>query len=210
MFTHKLNWLNAGNGTAKLQLECVQALPSQFPGEEIILLEVGSAYGGGVEMMGKVLYGVGKVYGYDTFEGHPRDLADKPDDPEALCMDLWYKEPHHGLHRLSYDYQRVILDEQGLDNVTLVKGRINKHSFDDIKKAHFVLLDLDLVKSTKIAYNALKDKIVKGGYLFIHDALPYDNLYNLSKYVYDNIVPDKRWVLFGEFANDFVLVLQRV
>lgn len=210
MFTHKLNWLNAGNGTARLQMECVEALPSMFPGEEIIALEVGSAYGGGAEMMGKALSGFGKVYAYDTFEGHPKDLADSPTDPEALCMDLWYKEPRHGLNRLSYEYQRVILDEQGLDNVILVKGRINEHSFDDIKRVHFAILDLDLVKSTRIAYEALRDKIAKGGYLFIHDALPKDNLVHLNKYVYDEIVPDKRWEIFGEYPNDFVLVLHKL
>ena len=70
MFTHKLNWLNAGNKTANLQMECLQALPSTFPGEEIIALEVGSAYGGGAEMMGKLIQGIGKVYAYDTFVGH--------------------------------------------------------------------------------------------------------------------------------------------
>ena len=210
MITHKLNWLNAGNGTAKLQCECVQALPSMFPNEEIIALEVGCAYGGGVEMMGQILSSAGKVYGYDTFEGHPKDLADNPTDAEALCMELWYKEPRHGLSKLSIDYQRVILEEEGIDNVTLVKGRVNEHSFDDIEKVHFAILDLDLVESTRIAYNALKDKIVKGGYLFIHDALPVDNLVHLNKYVYDEIVPDKRWEIFGEFPNKFVLVLQRV
>lgn len=208
--THKLNWLNAGNGTSRLQLECIQALPSMFPSEEIIALEVGSAYGGGAEMMGKTLYGRGKVYGYDTFEGHPRDLADSPTDPEANCMDLWYKEPHYGLNKLSYEYQRIILDEEGLDNVILVKGRIHEHSFDDIERVHFALFDLDLVQSTRIAYEALKDKIVKNGYLFIHDALPKDNLVHLNKYVYNEIVPDKRWKMFGEFPNDFVLVLQKV
>ena len=210
MFTHKLQWLNAGNKTANLQMECLQAIPSMFPNEEIIALEVGSAYGGGAEMMGKLIQGIGKVYAYDTFVGHPKDLADSPDDPEALCMELWYKEPHHGLNKLSYEYQRIILDEEGLDNVFLVKGRINEHSFDNIERVHLAMLDLDLVKSTQIAYEALKDKIVKGGYLFIHDAVPKDNLVHLNKYVYDEIVPDKRWEVFGAYPNNFVLVLQRV
>ena len=213
MFTHRLNWLNAGSETAKLQLECIQTLPYQFPNEEIIALEVGSAYGGGAEMMGKTfreLFCKYKVYGYDTFEGHPKDLADNPTDAEALCMDLWYKEPHYGLNKLSYEYQRIILDEEGLDNVILVKGRVNKHSFDDIEKVHFAIFDMDLVKPTKIAYEALKDKFVKGAYLFLHDALPKDNLVHLSKYIYDEVVPDKRWEMFGEFHNGYVLVLHKI
>jgi hypothetical protein len=208
--THKLAWLNSGNGTSKRQLRCIKALPSTFPNDEIIALEVGCAYGGGAEIMGKILYGKGKVYGYDTFEGHPKDLADKPTDLEATCMDPWYENPEYGRDKLSYEYQCKMLSEQGLDNVTLVKGRINEHSFDDIEKVHFAILDMDLVQPTKIAYEALKDKFVKGGYLFLHDAVPKHRLVNLSKYLYKEVIYNERWELIGEHSISCVVILKRI
>jgi hypothetical protein len=106
--------------------------------------------------------------------------------------------------KLTYEYQREMLDQEGLINAILVKGRINEHSFDDIPYAHMVMLDMDLMKPTKIAYEALKDKIVPGGFLFLHDAVPPEHLPLLHNYVYKEIVPDPKWELMYE---DPVMVL---
>uniref|UniRef100_A0A6M3J0N6 Putative methyltransferase n=1 Tax=viral metagenome TaxID=1070528 RepID=A0A6M3J0N6_9ZZZZ len=205
---NKLRWLNAGSNTSKLQLDCIEMLLQKFP-EHLTLLEIGSAYGGGVEMMAKMVGDRGTVYGYDTFEGHPRDLAVKIDDPEAYCMDMWYNNPMWGTKDLNYEYQREILDEEGLDNAILVKGRLNENSFDDIEKAHFVLMDLDMVNPSKIAYKAIKDKIVPGGFLFMHDIYPPHNLPHLHKWAYKEVVPDPMWVLEGEFLHSYLAILRR-
>ena len=86
--TNRLLWLNTCNHTSDFQMKCIDELTQTFP-EPIIALEVGSAYGGGVEMMAKLLKDRGFAYGYDTFEGHPKDLSVDPTSVEAICMDMW-------------------------------------------------------------------------------------------------------------------------
>lgn len=205
----KLPWLNGSNNTAKIQYSTVQQLLLDFPDDEVVTLEVGSPYGGAVEAMAKLLGERGKAYGYDTFEGHPKDLADDPTSLEATCMDPWYHESMLGREGLSYEYQRTVLDQEGLVNAILVKGRINEHSFDDIKKAHFAILDLDLIKPTKIAYEAVKDRIVRGGYLFFHDAIPFNHLPLIHQFVYGEVIPDGRWELVIEDENGLLTGLKR-
>lgn len=204
---NKLIWINNANNTSIIQLEYLGFLKNQF--DNINVLEVGSAYGGAVETMAKVLRGRGKAYGYDTFEGHPSDLAEDPTSKEAICMEVWYNHEGFGRDRLRYDYQRKILDEQGLDNAILVKGRVNEHSFDDIKEAHMVMLDMDLAKPTKIAYYAIRGKIPSGGYLFLHDALPAEHLPLLHNFVYDEILKDNIWIIEDEKPEQLLLILKR-
>lgn len=213
MWHNQLPWLNAANDTGKYQKEICLKLLTDFPNDELIGLEIGCAYGGGVEHLAYIWKGRGKVYGYDTFEGHPDDLADDIESEEARCMDLWYNSgrPFFSRDKLTYEYQRMILNMEKLDNATLVKGRINEHSFDDIEKAHFAIIDLDLIKPTKIAYYAIKDKIVKGGYLFMHDTLPPDHLPMIYDFVYNEVVKDKRWQIIAEIGDKGnVTILRRI
>jgi hypothetical protein len=202
---NSLKWLNAGTQVAESQCDYAKWVLNNFPDDELIGLEVGSAYGGGVEMVARLWKGHGKAYGYDTFEGHPKFLAPSEDDVEAYCMDFWYKQ--FGTDELSYEYQRKVLDEQGLDNAILKKGLVNEHSFDDIPYAHFVMLDMDLVEPTRIAYEALKDKVKPTCCLYIHDALT--SIPHLHEYVYNEIVPDGRWTIVSETPENFLLILKR-
>ena len=205
-YKNNLAWLNVGNHTAFIQIAALERLMKLFP--YIVALEVGSAYGGAVETMATYLKGRGKVYGYDTFEGHPKDLG--LDFKESHAMDSWYQDPHFGTDILDYDYQRRILDENGLDNAVLVKGRVNKHSFDDIEEAHLVMIDLDMVNPTKIVYEALKDKIVFGGYLLFHDTVPADHLPLLHNYVYKEVMKDKKWKFHADYPKSYLTILQRI
>lgn len=205
-FPTKLTWLNHGNETVEVQYNYCMRLLDQFPNEEITALEVGSAFGGGVEMMGKIFSGKGKVYGFDTFEGHPKDLADDPNDKEAWCMDEWYNI--FGWGPVKIEYQRKVLADEGLKNVTLVKGRVNKNSFKDIDKIHFCLMDLDLIKSTRSAYEGIKDKFVKGAYFIMHDSLPADHLPMIHDFVYKEMLNDG-WELEHESYNGLSTVLKR-
>ena len=206
---NKLRWINIGNETGLIQLLTLGNLLEKFPNEELIGLEIGCAYGGGVEAGAKLWKGRGKFYGYDTFEGHPVDLAANPEDLEATCMEMWYNDENFGTWRLDHKYQTTKLYEQGLDNAFLVKGRINEHSFDDIEKVHFAIIDLDLIKPTKIAYEAIKDKIVVGGYLFMHDALPKDHLPMIHSYVYHQIIPEGRWKIMYESPKGNLTAMER-
>ena len=208
-FNNKLAWLNAGNETGFIQTLVLENLMGKFPKEELVGLEVGSAYGGGVEFGAWMFKGRGKFYGYDTFEGHPKDLAIEDGDLEQTCMDMWYNNPMFGTEKIKYDYQRKILDEDGLDNAILVKGRINKHSFDDIEKVHFAILDLDLITPMRIAYKAIRDKIVIGGYLFIHDALPADHLPMIHDLAYKEILQEGDWMIVKESEAGNLLALEK-
>ena len=205
-YRNKLPFLNAGNNTGIYEAQILQYLVGKFK-EKLTILVVGSAYGGEVEFIAKLLYGRCNVYGYDTFIGHPKDLADDPTSLEATCMQVWYDA--FGMKGIEYDYQRKLLDEQELFNAHLIKGRVNEHSFDDIKKAHFVMLDMDLIKPTRVAYHAIKDKIVKGGFLFFHDALPIDHLPLIHQFVYDEVLKDKRWNIVKEDNEANLTVLRR-
>jgi len=201
-----LPWMNIGNFGAYIQMAYLEKIKDRFK-KNIIALEIGSAYGGAVEMMAKSLKGKGKAYGYDTFEGHPEDLSDSPKSSEARAMDIWYDK--FGKEKLGYDYQRRVLDNQGLGNAILVKGRVNKHSFDDIEKAHLIMFDMDLIKPTIVAYNALKNKIVRGGYLFFHDALPPNHLPLICKFVYDEVLKDKTLEVDREFISSHLTILEK-
>ena len=181
-----LKWLNFPSSDANLQMEIVKSLPSRFEGK-LTLLEIGTPYGGAVEWMAKEIPN-STVYGFDTFEGHPRDLSEDQNSPEAVCMDQWYTK--YGKEGLDYNYQRKVLKEEGLKNATLVKGRINAHSFDMIKKIHFAMLDLDLIQPTKVAYEAIKNKVVNGGYLFMHD---YKALDLIREFIDREVIPSGLW-----------------
>lgn len=206
---NRLIWLNSGNPTGLIQMLTLTNLLEKFPNEELVGLEVGCAYGGGVEVGAKLWKGRGKFYGYDTFEGHPKDLAISQDNKEAWCMDGWYEDDAFGTEGLSYEYQRKILDEQGLDNAILCKGRISERSFDNIKKAHFVMLDLDMIGPTAMAYQAIKEKIPVGGYLFIHDALPPRHLPLINRYVYKRMLLDGVWKVVMESDRGHLVALER-
>jgi hypothetical protein len=206
---NKLHWLNVGNPCGLIQMLVLGNLLEKFPNEDLVGLEIGSAYGGGVEFAAKLWKGRGKFYGYDTFEGHPRDLAEDQSDKEAWCMDMWYEDKNFGTEKIKYDYQRKILDDQGLDNAILVKGRVNEKSFDDIEKAHFVMIDLDMDVPTRIAYEAIKDKVVVGGYLLMHDSLPEDHLPKIHRLVYEEIIKEGRWKIIKQSYPGLVTVLER-
>lgn len=204
-----LPWLNGTNDTSKHQYWVIKEIIATFPTEEITALEIGSPYGGAVEAMATLLKGRGKAYGYDTFEGHPKDLSDDINSFEATCMDGWYEENKLGRAGLSYEFQRAVLDDLGLSNAILVKGRINEHSFDDIERIHFAMLDLDLIKPTRVAYEAIKDKFVSGGFLFIHDAFPDTHLPMINDFVYNEVIPSGKWELFIEDSKALLVGLKR-
>jgi len=170
--------------------------------------ELGIAYGGGVEEIGKLWKGRGTIYGFDTFEGHPKQLAKSKDDFEATCMDLWYK--NFPQEMLSYEYQRAQLDKQGLDNVILKKGLINQHSCDDIPDLNYCLLDLDMYTSMVVAYEAIKNKMLPGSYLFFHDVVPATHLPMIHDWFFDVVLVDGRWELVGTNEDNFIAGVRRI
>jgi hypothetical protein len=178
--------------------------------DDLIGVELGSCYGGNVEEIATAWKGHGKFYGYDTFEGHPKQLADNPKDFEAICMDYWYKEDVFGREHLAYDYQRGVLDELGLDNAFLVKGLVNEHSCDQLEHINFAFLDMDLHVSMANGFKAVKDKIVKGGYLLLHDVVDKDHIPLTHQWYLDNVKTDPNYKMLSDNEGHFIAVYEKL
>src|SRR5512133_2559163 len=126
--------LNDLNGASKFTNAIVQGLLKKFK-DKLIGAEMGVAYGGGIENVGKLWLGRGTVYGFDTFEGHPKEIADKCQYTQeaggksalaTFCMADWYY--HWGIDGVKENHISKELDKQGLDNVILVKGLITEQT----------------------------------------------------------------------------------
>lgn len=203
--------LNSTNGADKILLKYAEKLLTEFPDEHLYGAEMGIAYGGGVEAIGKIWKDRGTIYGFDTFEDlHPKHLA--PDGNvnsfEATCMDVWYSQEVHGTDALHYDYQRKKLDEQGLSNVILVKGEVHPDSCKDIPKLHYGFLDMDMPFSMDQGYKAQRDKIVKGGYLFFHDTM---NIGSVGEWFDEILERDKdMWAPEGRWNTEILVCLKKL
>lgn len=197
--------LNEANGAFSKTFEVATRCLTEFD-MPLIGAEFGIAWGGGPEALGKLWKGRGTVYGFDTFEGHPKDLAYDPKAHEASCMDLQYHfGPKNGL---SYDEQSAELDRQGLDNVVLRKGRINSDSVQGIPYLNYCLLDMDLIVSMATGFQLVKDLIVSGGYLCLHDVVPRGHLFGLWG-MYWEIMTTGSWELVGEWPEHYLAILRR-
>jgi len=176
--------LNKINGADRLCEKYERKCLEEFKGY-LIGVVMGVAYGGDLERIARIWDKRGKVYGCDTYEGHPRHLSNNINNFEATCMDYWYHQ--YGMEKLAYEYQRKELDNQGLTNAILIKGLVNKDSCKDIPYLNYAFLDMDILASMKAGYEAVKDKIVKGGYLLLHDC--YQNIAVLEEWYQKEIKP---------------------
>lgn len=185
--------LNEQNGADKICAKYEKKCLTEFEGP-LYAVVMGIAYGGDVERIARDTWGNrGKVYGFDTFESlHPRHLAEDVQSFEATCMDHWYL--YYGTDQLTYEYQRKQLDDQGLTNATLVKGEVNKDSCKDIPYLNYAFLDMDILASMQAGYAAVADKIVKGGYLLMHDVV--NNIPSLMEWYQKDIKP--HWQVMEE------------
>jgi hypothetical protein len=199
--------LNSNNGADKRLRVLQKIIVDIFPTVQLVGVEMGIAYGGGVEALAKLWGKRGIVYGFDTFEGHPKELASSPEAHEAICLDTYYEK--HGLDKLSYEYQRAELNQQGLDNVVLVKGIIDQDSCWRIPRIHYCLLDLDLLISMQSGYEAVRYRITDGGFLCLHDVVGHDKLPELHAW-YENIKKDPMWEVVYEDRCSYLAVLRRV
>lgn len=210
--------LNDLNGASKYLDVIAKNLMSEFD-EPLYGCEMGIAYGGGVEKIGKLWKNRGTIYGFDTFEGHPKQLAELCEDTKAAggiqahatwCMDQWYKDKENfGTTRYKYNFIRRCLDEQSLDNVILVKGLITEETdISFIPKLHYVLLDLDFPISMKSAYKITKDKIVPGGYLCLHDVVPNGHIHGLHEF-YQKVKNENMFDVVSEHPGSYLSILRR-
>ena len=166
-----LQELNDLNGASQLTKFYSQKCLEEFNGF-LIGAEFGVAYGGGIARIGNDWKGRGIVYGFDTFEGHPKEISNKCKYTQedgllnahaTICMDPWYESKEYGTEKIKYKYIRDQLNSQGLYNVNLVKGLIDDNTnIDHIDYLNYCLLDLQFPLSMVQAWNLVKNKNVKG------------------------------------------------
>jgi hypothetical protein len=197
--------LNKFNGAFDHTIEVATRCLTEFSGE-LVGAELGIAWGGGPEELGKLWADRGIVHGYDTFEGHPKQLAADPLTHEATCMDPQYKT--FGMAGIDYFSQVEELKKQGITNVQLHKGLINSESMNGIDKLHYVLLDMDLVHSMTFGYSLVEPLIVQGGYLCLHDVVPQNHIEGLWE-LYRDIMKTGKWELVGEWHKEYLVILKR-
>lgn len=197
--------LNVINGAQQILWYHQAKLITRFS-EGLVGIEMGIGYGGGLELLGSLWKGRGEVYGFDTFEDlHPDFLAKEKYGAEARCMDHWYNPDVFGTDALSYEWMRKTLDTEHLTNVHLVRGLVHKESCRDIPKIHYALLDMDIEASMRNGWDAIKDKIVPGGYVFIHDALPENHLPAVHKWWFNEVLPSSpEYEVVGHWPNQFL------
>lgn len=123
-------------------------------------------------------------------------------------MDSWYDK--YGTEMLDIEYQRKEFKKLGFDHVELRKGEVNADSCKDLDRIHYAFLDMDIPASMEAGYNAVKDKLVKGAYLCIHDAVPPQHIPGVHKFFYDKVInaERKRWEMQGEWFHSFLTVVK--
>lgn len=208
---------NASYITNKYYSNCLE----EFKSEHLYGAEFGVAYGGGIYKIGKTWENRGTVWGFDTFEEHPKELRFKcqytkkieeeigRESEATSCMDHWYKNPLYGLEKLKYNYIQSKLKEDNIYNVLLVKGIVNSNTnIDFIPKLHYALIDFDFPIAQWDAYNLIKYKIVKNGYLCLHDMIPEGHIYGNYK-IYQKILSENLFNIICEIPESFLCVLQK-
>jgi hypothetical protein len=212
----QMKHLNDTNGASTHTLEIAERCLNEF--ETLTGVEMGIAYGGGVEAIGKLWKDKGVIYGMDTFEGHPQEIAEiceitkqsgGKDSFAARCMDGWYQSSEYGTEAFKLDYIQSELDKQGLDNVKLVKGLITDKTKLPFKELNYCFIDLDYPLSQIQAYELVKKLIVKGGYLLLHDMIPKGHITGNFEY-YQKILKEGLFEVVKEVPESYLCILKKV
>jgi hypothetical protein len=130
------------------------------------------------------------------------------DDFEAICMEHWYTTL--GTEKLAYPYIRGSLDSEGLRNVTLIEGEVEDKSCDFIDEIHLAWLDMDMINSMRTGFNAVADKIVKGGLLVTHDVKPQGHIKDLYELFFNELIDPKKWVEIPDEGSTFINIWQKL
>lgn len=178
--------------------------------DNLIGVEMGVAYGGGLELIYDIWGEHGHIYGYDTFEGHPKQLADKPTDFEASCMDYWYRQDVFGTYKYSDKYIQGYLDANDMDRVHLIKGLVREDSCKDLDHINLAFLDMDLHRSMDLAFKAVKDKMVSGGYLLMHDVVDKDHIPPTHEWYKNTVLTDPNFKFISDNEGSFIAVVQKI
>lgn len=206
--------LNDVNGASIYTAQITKQLLEEFK-EPLIGCEMGVPYGGAIERIATLWKNRGVIYGFDTFTGHPKEIADicentiqngGKESEAAKCMDTWYE--NIGTNQTTYDYIRNELDQQGLSNAILIKGLITDKTNIPFEHLHYCMLDLDFPLSMRQAYNLIKNKMVSGSYLCLHDVLEKSWIPGVNE-VYQEILNEGFFEIYKEIPDSFLAILKK-
>jgi hypothetical protein len=109
---------------------------------------------------------------------------------------------------MRFDYQKEMLESLGLSNAHLIKGRVNPGSCATLDQIHYAFLDMDIYSSMKSGYYGVKNKIVKNGYLLLHDT---QNIPSLGRLRDEIILGRDRdmWTQVESHDAELLLILKR-
>jgi len=138
------------------------------------VIECGVFRGGSLVKIGARLRESGsdkKIYGVDTFEGHPfQSEEDVPDNGRIVHRTGLFADNH-------MEKVQKCLKEAGLADVILLKGLVGEvlpQRFGE-EKFCFAHLDLDLYLSTRDALAFIAPRLVSGGVIVFDDYGGYDS-----------------------------------
>lgn len=204
-----LIWLNKVNGADIVEYKYAKRCMSIFEGHLIGVI-MGIAYGGSVEAIANLWKDRGLVIGYDTFEDlHPVHLAQNPNHFEAKCMDHWYLDRIHGTKNLNFEYQSDMLESLFPSSWwELRKGEVREDSCKHLRYINYAFLDMDILASMRTGYEAVKHKIVKDGYLLMHDT---DHINTLTPWFKEEVMgkDGHMWEIAEDLPQHHIVVLKR-
>lgn len=184
----KLLNLNDSNGDSKVLHTIHEKLLDKFPIEQLVGAEFGVAFGGGIQSICTTWGSRGIAYGVDTFKGHPKHQSSDITSLEAICMDGWYKQ--EGIDKITLEYITNSLLEQNISNFKLLPIEIKEGCQIDLpQRLHYVLLDLDIIAPMKASYNIIKERMIPGGYICVHDVIPNNHLPLINSWWYNEVMP---------------------
>ncbi len=140
--------------------------------------ELGTFIGGNCSMMGYILNDRNKekmIYMYDSFEGIPYPTEEDkeiPGEPEGVTRTGELKSTGISIASLPWVFKTLDLSNYPRKNFKIIKGWVQNSLPETIEKVTplaFLRLDLDLYAPTKLSLEYMYDKVVKGGYVFVHD-----------------------------------------
>ena len=92
----------------------------------------------------------------------------------------------------------------------MVKGLIDENT--DISflpsKIHYALIDLDFPISQLVGWNLLKNRIIQGGFICLHDMIPKGHIHGCYEY-YEKMLSENLYDVVAELENSHICILQK-
>ena len=138
------------------------------------ILEFGVWKGGGLELAGHALNhfkGSNKIYGFDTFEGHPEPSKNEVDAWGQNMNERFHKEIEENGSWVKSHYDSVLRNLTKIrSNISLRKGEVTSETIEsEIKKISILRLDMDWYEPTIAALENFYDRVENGGSIIVDD-----------------------------------------